>query len=162
MLMGTAGCFWGSFHGSQKGSFLVWEKDWESMRTSSYCERILPLLNQFHVENQEILYMHDNAPCHEAYSPIEALCEVGITPIKWPPYSPDLNPIESFWNNLKNHIQVNTPEKNGFKLVRSATRRTLLQAAWDSISSEELLSQVGSMYERFVAVIKENGGYRKY
>ena len=35
--------FWGSFYGSQKGPFLVWEKDWGSTGATSFCERILPL-----------------------------------------------------------------------------------------------------------------------
>ena len=132
------------------------------MRASSFCERILPQLSQFHSENPDILYMHDNAPCHKAHSTIEALLEVGITPISWPPYSPDLNPIESLWNLLKNHIQLSSPEINGVRQVRSATLKMLIEAAWDSIPSEELSSLLGSMHERCVAVIKANGGYTKY
>ena len=132
------------------------------MRASFFCERILPLLTQFYLENPDVLYMHDNAPCHKAHSTIEALREVGITPISWPPYSPDLNSIKSLWNLLKNYIQVNSPEINGVRQVRSATLKILIEAAWDSISSEELSSLVGSMHERCVAVIKANGGYTKY
>ena len=86
---------WVSFYGSQKGPFLVCEKNWASMRASSFCERILLIRNQFHSENPYILYMHNNAPYHEAYLTIKALYEIGITPIKWPPHSPDLNPIET-------------------------------------------------------------------
>ena len=132
------------------------------MRASSFCEKVLPLLNQFHLENPEILYMQDNAPCHKAHSTIEALREVGIVPIRWPPYSPDLNPIESLWNILKNHIQVNSPEINGVRLVGSARLKILLEAAWHSIPSEELSVLVGSMHERCAAVITANGGYTKY
>lgn len=132
------------------------------MTASSFCERVVPLLNQFHLENPEILYMQDNAPCHKARSTMEVLREVGITPISWPPYSPDLNPIESLWNILKNYIQANSPEINGVRLVRSDTLRILLEAAWDSISSEELSNLVSSMHARCVAVIKANGGYTKY
>ena len=106
--------------------------------------------------------MQDNAPCHKAHSTIEALREVGIVPIRWPPYSPDLNPIESLWNILKNHIQVNSPEINGIRLVSSARLKILLEAAWHSIPSEELSVLIGSMHERCVAVITANRGYTKY
>ena len=119
-------------------------------------------MDQFHLKHPEILYMHDNAPCHKAYSKIEALLEVGITPIRWPLYSPNLNLIESSWNILKNYIQVNSPEINGVRLVRSASLRILLGAACDSIHSEELSSLVGSMHERYVAVEKADGGHTKY
>ena len=127
------------------------------MRASPFCERILPLLTQFHLENPDVLYMHYNTPCHKAHSTIEVLREVGITPISWPPYSPDLNPVESLWNLLKNYIQVNSPELNGVRQVRSATLRILLGEAWNSIPPEELLSLVGSMHERCVAVLEANG-----
>ncbi|VDB90632.1 Bgt-20553 [Blumeria graminis f. sp. tritici] len=64
------------------------------MRASSFCERILPLLNQSHLENPENLYMLDTAPCHKTYSKNEVLHQVGITPIRWPPCSgPELDRV---------------------------------------------------------------------
>ncbi|CCU83175.1 serine/threonine-protein kinase Sgk2, partial [Blumeria hordei DH14] len=36
-------------------------------------------------ENPEILYKYDIAPCHKVHLTIEALREVGITAIRWPP-----------------------------------------------------------------------------
>ncbi|KAI0996483.1 hypothetical protein K3495_g11699 [Podosphaera aphanis] len=38
--------------------------------------------------------MQDNAPPHVAARTMEEFEERSITPIDWPPYSPDLNPIE--------------------------------------------------------------------
>ena len=62
---------------------------------------------------------------------------------------------------LKNHIQAKSPEISGVRFVRSVTLKTLLQDAWDSIPSEELLSLICSMHERCEAGIKANGGYTK-
>jgi transposase len=39
--------------------------------------------------------MHDNAPCHRAKAVETFPHQNGIDLIKWPPYSPDLNPIEN-------------------------------------------------------------------
>ena len=39
--------------------------------------------------------MQDGAPGHAAAETREELKSRGITPIHWPAYSPDLNPIET-------------------------------------------------------------------
>ena len=39
--------------------------------------------------------MQDNAPCLKAKTVLSFLEEEGITAIKWPPQSPDMNPVEN-------------------------------------------------------------------
>ena len=41
--------------------------------------------------------MQDNAPCHAAKSIKAYLAQQRVELIDWPPYSPDLNPIENIW-----------------------------------------------------------------
>jgi transposase len=48
--------------------------------------------------------MEDSAPGHAAASTQEELYERGIYPIFWPAYSPDLNPIETFLDKMKDYI----------------------------------------------------------
>jgi transposase len=45
--------------------------------------------------------MQDGAPGHAAAETREELHEGDIHPIFWPAYSPDLNPIETVWNQMK-------------------------------------------------------------
>ena len=49
--------------------------------------------------------MHENVPVHTAAVVKEYLETRGIQPMVWPPYSPDLNPIENIWGLMKSHIQ---------------------------------------------------------
>jgi hypothetical protein len=42
--------------------------------------------------------MQDNCPAHRAKTVTQYLHENGVEFLEWPPYSPDLNPIENIWN----------------------------------------------------------------
>ena len=47
----------------------------------------------------------DNASFHKSAKTIELIESVGCKVIFLPPYSPDLNPIEKFWDNMKRWIK---------------------------------------------------------
>ena len=47
----------------------------------------------------------DNASAHKSEEIIDLAREAGCKVIFLPPYSPDLNPIEKFWANLKRAIK---------------------------------------------------------
>ena len=53
----------------------------------------------------------DNAAFHKSPELLEIALENGVKIIFLPPYSPDLNPIEKFWANLKRNIR---------KIIKSA------------------------------------------
>jgi len=49
----------------------------------------------------------DNASFHKSQRTRELIESVGCKVIFLPPYSPDLNPIEKFWANMKRWIKNN-------------------------------------------------------
>lgn len=86
--------------------------------------------------------MQDGAPGHSATSTLQELQERGIRPIFWPAFSPDLNPIETVWNKMKDWIQENYPAKLNHNQLRG-----------------ELID---SMPARCEAVIRANGMHTLY
>ena len=88
--------FWGCFSGGlEKGPSLFWEKEWGSINKVSYCERIVPLIHGWIRLHPELVLMQDGAPGHSAQYTKKELEERSIPVIFWPPFSPDLNPIET-------------------------------------------------------------------
>ena len=149
--------FWGSFSGTTKGPKVFWEKDWGSINQKIYCERIVPLIDGWFRMNPHLSLMQDGAPGHAAKTTIQELIEQGIRVIQWPAYSPDLNPIDTVWDEMKNWIQDNYGEKFSYDELRGA-----VDAAWEHISTEFLNDLVDSMQARCEAVIRANGMHTEY
>lgn len=49
--------------------------------------------------------MQDGAAAYTSKEVLKDLSERGIQPLMWPPFSPDLNLIESCWNWMKDYIE---------------------------------------------------------
>ena len=109
-------------------------------------------------------FMHDNAPIHQAHIAKEWLTSHGITVILWPPYSPDLNPIEHLWGRLKQIMFHEFPEYNAFSNVRTnwAGFCEALKEAWLLIPPAVIRSLIMSMPRRISAVRRAKGWQTRY
>jgi transposase len=51
------------------------------------------------------MVMMDNLRAHKAAGIREAILQVGAQVLYWPPYSPDLSPIEPCWSTLQTYLR---------------------------------------------------------
>jgi len=69
------------------------------------------------------------------------LNERGIYLIFWPAFSPDLNPIETVWDRMKDYIERHYPE---YHTSHDKLRR-VVKEAWEAVGADELLALVRGM-----------------
>jgi hypothetical protein len=106
----------------------------------------------------DLVLMQDGAPGHAAGDTIRELRERGITVIFWPPFSPDLNPIERVWHIMKNWLQDHYPEEN----ISYDRLRIAVKQAWEVVGEHEFKELIESMHDRCQAVIDADGLFTKY
>lgn len=101
---------------------------------------------------------------HTAYLVKDILAELGVEIMEWPPYSPDLNPIENIWALLKSEILKAHPE---LKYLRNnPTTLDILvdaaQEAWDTLEINIFEHLSETKPHRVSDVIKYEGWHTSY
>ncbi len=68
------------------------------------------------------IFQQDNAPCHKAQIISDWFLEHDneFTLLKWPPQSPDLNPIEHLWDVVELKIRVMDVQPTTLQQLRDA------------------------------------------
>lgn len=112
-----------------------------------------------------VSFQHDNAPVHTARIITEWFDHNNIELEAHPPYSPDLNPIEHVWVELKKRLQQQYPgiadTRGGPPAIKRELAR-ILPLVWETIPPEFFEKTAASMPQRVEAVIQAKGWYTKY
>ncbi len=103
----------------------------------------------------DITFQDDNASCHRSKAVKLFLHNKDINSMSWPANSPDLNPIENLWWQLKRLVDNKSPTSK--ELLKTA-----LKLSWAEISNDYCNTLVQSMPARIKAVIKTKRVPTKY
>ena len=85
----------------------------------------------------------------------EWLHNAGVTVIDFPPYSPDLNPIENLWNEMARAVEQHACDT-------MEELQDVVAAEWDKVDADYMRKLVHSMPQRCEAVIEAKGWHTKY
>ncbi|GBC13583.2 IS630 family transposase [Rhizophagus irregularis DAOM 181602=DAOM 197198] len=103
------------------------------------------------------IFQQDNAPIHTAKITKNWLKKNKIAIIDWPENSPDLNPIENIWKQLKDNIQARKTFPRTVGELKVA-----LSEEWENLDCSIFEEVVASMPQRINAVLEARGGPTHY
>lgn len=162
--------FWDAFCFNQRTSLYPMLGDPEAARGGVTSRVVLECLQEQlpTIVEPGLLFAQDNASTHTARIVQNWLrgwaVENGLTLVDWPPFSPDLNPIENLWKLLKEGIYKRYP---GLAIApkNADSLQWLCEASvemWEELQEELMNNLLETMPHRIKAIIKHNGWYTKY
>jgi hypothetical protein len=102
-------------------------------------------------------FQEDNARPHKAKVTIAFREENALRTLPWPAQSPDLNPIENLWAEIKRRLHNLKQKPSNIDELEKCVEKV-----WRAIPNETIENLVDSMPRRVEAVIAANGGPTKY
>lgn len=106
---------------------------------------------------ENFLFMQDNARPHTAGIVYEYLQEVDVSVMEWPARSPDLNPIEHLWDELKRRVRGRNAPPSTLQELQQA-----IAEEWEATPQDLIKTLVKSMNTRMESVIQARGGNTSY
>ena len=104
---------------------------------------------------KKMIFMHDNAPSHAARYTCDAMSKFGFSDgrvMLWPACSPDLNPIENFWSQLKSKVY-----EGGRQFSSKKDLWEQIQTSAAGINKDSIKQLSNSMDSRLLRVVLRKG-----
>ncbi len=105
--------------------------------------------------NRTWVLQQDNDPKHTSKSTSEWLKKNKMKTLEWPSQSPDLNPIEMLWHDLKKAVHARKPSN-------VAELQQFCQDEWAKIPPQRCNRLIASYRKCLIAVVAAKGGPTSY
>ena len=123
--------------------------------TEILSECLLPFLNE-KFPNGEHFFMQDNDPKHVSRTAQQFFEVQNINWWKTPPESPDLNPIENLWHELKEYLRAKVKPKNLTELIAG------IKKFWSTVTPEKCTKYIRHLRKVVPKVLEVNGAATGY
>ena len=154
---------WGGFAHGIKSQLIIVAGNMTAVR---YRDEILRPVAVPLVQQRNLILQQDNARPHVARVCQDFLANNNIAPLAWPPYSPDLTPIEHIWDELDRRVRK---RRNSPPLplphpppATLAQLRNALIDEWNNIPMRTVNALVNSIQRRIRAATAARGGHTRY
>jgi transposase len=157
---------WGAIWLGGRSDLVIMDIDEEAKRSGFSANSYLDVLEKT-VEScwsPGMTFMQDNAPIHKAKKVMQWFEDHGIPLLDWPPYSPDMNPIEHVWAKMKEWLCEQYPDARNWGSSQSALNMLgrVINEAWEAIPQEFIDGLINTMISRVTALVKAEGWHTKY
>lgn len=145
---------WGCFSRAGPGDICVIEGRMDSIKYQEILDQNL-FNSARRLVGRRFIFQQDNDPKHRSHSTTQYLQRKRVQVLEWPSQSPDLNPIEMLWQDLKAAVAKRRP--SNLKQLGEVAKEE-----WAKIPVERCCKLVDTYRNRLSAVIQAKGGPTKY
>jgi transposase len=146
---------WGCFSAKGPGRLIrVKERMNGAMYREILSENLLPSARALKMKRGWV-FQHDNDPKHTARATKEWLRKKHFKVLEWPSQSPDLNPIENLWRELKVCVAQQQPQN-------ITALEEICMEEWAKIPATVCENLVKTYRKRLTSVIANKGYITKY
>ncbi len=146
---------WGCFSAAGTGRLVAIEGKMNAAKYRDILDENLLQSTQDLRMGRRFTFQQDNDPKHTAKITKEWLHNNSVTVLEWPSQSPDLNPIEHLWRDLKMAVHQRLPS-NLTELER------ICKEEWQRIPKSRCEKLVASFPKSLMAVLNQKGASTKY
>ena len=142
---------WGAISRKGAAPLAVFEGIMDStFYQSVLAEHLVPFVNEVYPDGHR--FQQDNDPKHVSRSTRGWMEANGVNHWPTPPESPDLNPIENMWHQLKTHLRRKVKPSTKEELVRG------IKDFWETKVTPELCNRYINHLYKVLPVVVENVG----
>jgi hypothetical protein len=146
---------WGCFCAKEIGQAEIFIGEFDARKYVGILRaNLIPSYRKFFPSGQWY-FQQDNAPQHTSAAARAWFHNNGITVLDFPPWSPDLNPIENLWADFKQRVEQH-------HALTAEELETAMKVEWEGTDNSLLTKLVHSMPDRLSQFINNKEHTTKY